>query len=97
MSLHTLKSKFHTVILHSETYFISTVRVRVCLLRVSTEFRMPVPRRSLSILIKSNGKESLRTSATSFFYILHKITLTNVTFSFNSVTITKVKLKVQVS
>jgi hypothetical protein len=51
----------------------------------------------LSIFIKSKGKESLPTSATSFFYTLHKITITNVTFSFNSVTITKVKVKVQVS
>jgi hypothetical protein len=56
------------------------------------KLRMSVPNCSLIIVIKSKGKENLRTAATSFFYILHKTRLTNVTFSFNSATITKVKV-----
>jgi hypothetical protein len=90
MSPHTLNSKFHTVILHLETYFISTVPVRVCLLCLSSKFRMPVPNGSLITFIKSKGQEKSPHGC----HIQHKFTLTNVTFSFNSVTIMKVKVKV---
>ena len=57
---------------------------------LSSKFRMPVPNGSLIIFIKSNGQEK----SSHGCHIQHKITLTNVTFPFNSVIIKKVKVKV---
>jgi hypothetical protein len=57
---------------------------------LSSKFCIPVLNGSLIIFIKPKGQEK----SSHGCHIQHKITFTNVTFSFNSVTIKKVKVKV---
>jgi len=57
---------------------------------LSSKFHMPVLNGSLIIFNTSKEQEK----SSHGCHIQHKIRLTNVTFSFNSVTIKKVKVKV---